>query len=312
MDASVLGLTDQMGKALALLAQPYVDYMNKYIKSKATTTKRVGGLIFGKNETTRNYYVGDISDVDLNPDIDLDGNTYLFHPNNAGQQYICDAFIEVLKKAFADAGLPFPDGVTEQFAIVVDQTGKGEVTVEPASQVVDIYDDAVLTFTPENGYELYKVTVNGEDYTQYVDEDGVLKLENIKQDLEVGVKFRCVDEYIKNLVKNAKLSVKAKPVTGAIVATASVKNGNLATVKNNGYTVQYKFYRATKKNGPYKYMLTSKNGKYINTLVKNGKTYYYKAVMVVKNPDGKVIFTSKLKNCTYGKAKYVVNRNAKK
>lgn len=312
LDGAKLGVDQKLVNLLSLITEPYVQYMNKYIKNKATTTT---GLL--KKNTTRNYYVADISSVDLNPDIDLDGNTYLLHPNDAGQQFIADAYIQALREAFLDAGKVFPTPVIEKYVVAVDVNGEGTVQIDGedvAAKEVEIYDDVALNLLPEYGCEVLSVKVNDVviDPAEYDPEGGVLKLENIKQDLDVEVVFGYTLDYLEELLGDVELAVKAKANPESIVATASVDGVDVEALKDMGYNVTYRFYRATKKNGTYKKLSPAKkNGKYIDTTVKNGKTYYYKAVLVVKDKDGNVVKTM-LKDCSYGKAKFVLNKHAKR
>ena len=90
---------------------------------------------------------------------------------------------------------------------------------------------------------------------------------------------------------SVKLSAKKVKVTANFDASKLVENG---------YTVEYKFYKSTKKSSGYKYAVTKSadNATYTNTNAKKGKNYY-KFKVVVKNADGTVILTTALKDCKY-------------
>ena len=91
---------------------------------------------------------------------------------------------------------------------------------------------------------------------------------------------------------SVKLGAKKVKVTANFDASKLVENG---------YTVEYKFYKSTKKSSGYKYTGVTKpadNATYTNTNAKKGKNYY-KFKIVVKNADGTVILTTALKDCKY-------------
>ena len=123
------------------------------------------------------------------------------------------------------------------------------------------------------------------------------KLSSLKQQVSVvdtldadGVKAYVFDQTIK--ATSAKLSAKKVKVTANFDASKLIENG---------YTVEYKFYKSTKKSSGYKYTGVTKveDAKtYTNTNAKKGKNYY-KFKVVVKNADGTVILTTALKDCKY-------------
>ena len=91
---------------------------------------------------------------------------------------------------------------------------------------------------------------------------------------------------------SVKLGAKKVKVTANFDASKLIENG---------YTVEYKFYKSTKKSSGYKYTGVTKpadNATYTNTNAKKGKNYY-KFKIVVKNADGTVILTTALKDCKY-------------
>ena len=122
------------------------------------------------------------------------------------------------------------------------------------------------------------------------------KLSSLKQQISVvdtldadGVKAYVFDQTIK--ATSVKLGAKKVKVTANFDASKLIENG---------YTVEYKFYKSTKKSSGYKYTVTksSDNATYTNTNAKKGKNYY-KFKVVVKNADGTVILTTALKDCKY-------------
>ena len=107
---------------------------------------------------------------------------------------------------------------------------------------------------------------------------------------DADAKAYVFDQTIK--ATSVKLSAKKVKVTANFDASKLVENG---------YTVEYKFYKSTKKSSGYKYTGVTKveDAKtYTNTNAKKGKNYY-KFKVVVKNADGTVILTTALKDCKY-------------
>lgn len=100
----------------------------------------------------------------------------------------------------------------------------------------------------------------------------------------------------------AKTAVGATTLT---VKTTKVKSGIKVMVSGmpdlgDGYTVNYKFYRATSKNGNYTQKITKDTNTYINTSVKKGTKYYYKAIIVVYDSNGIEVARTNLADCKYG------------
>ena len=106
---------------------------------------------------------------------------------------------------------------------------------------------------------------------------------------------------VKAIVKNLKLKATTKALKKSIRVTAKVDKETLMNLKDSGYELKYKYYRAVKKNGKYKLIATKKADKFTNAKVTKGKTYYYKVRLAVYDSEGKLIATTSLKNCKYGK-----------
>ena len=104
------------------------------------------------------------------------------------------------------------------------------------------------------------------------------------------VKAYVFDQTVK--ASSVKLSAKKVKVTA---------NFDDSKLTENGYTVEYKFYKSTKKSSGYTYTGITKSGDnatYTNTNAKKGANYY-KFKVVVKDADGTVILTTALKDCKY-------------
>ena len=128
-----------------------------------------------------------------------------------------------------------------------------------------------------------KVAVGSLTYGKLVDAEKMIKF------TDADAKAYVFDQATK--ATSVKLGAKKVKVTANFDASKLIENG---------YTVEYKFYKSTKKSSGYKYTVTksSDNATYTNTNAKKGKNYY-KFKVVVKNADGTVILTTALKDCKY-------------
>ncbi|MBQ4649442.1 MAG: hypothetical protein IJB73_01935 [Firmicutes bacterium] len=107
--------------------------------------------------------------------------------------------------------------------------------------------------------------------------------------MDIEIKAYLQDlEVVARSVKTAKGNVKV------------TINADVDYIIENGYTVEYKFYRSeysNKKFGAAKKV--SAENVYTNTTGEKGTKYYYKAVIVAKNEAGEVVAQSPLKHCLY-------------
>jgi len=79
---------------------------------------------------------------------------------------------------------------------VVATSGKGGSTTNPGTTVVEMGDKMVFTFTPEPGYTIGPVTVNGQVVTPIDNGDGTWSyvLENITEPMEVHVEWLPIEQ----------------------------------------------------------------------------------------------------------------------
>ena len=94
------------------------------------------------------------------------------------------------------------------------------------------------------------------------------------------------------------LGIKARSTKTSKGVKVTIK-ADVKELLDNGYTVEYKFYRSTKSNKGFKAMVTKTTGTYTNTKGVKGTKYYYKAKLVVKNAAGEVVATTPLTQCLY-------------
>ena len=111
-------------------------------------------------------------------------------------------------------------------------------------------------------------------------------------DIKLGFDESKAKAYVQDLaiaVRTAKVGKKVKVTVKA----------DVQTLIDNGYTVEYKFYKSTKKGSGYKNTVNKTANTYTNTNPVKGKNYY-KVKLVVKNADGTVVATTPLTQCKYG------------
>ena len=123
------------------------------------------------------------------------------------------------------------------------------------------------------------------------------ELDKTKEELEAIKKELALNKAMDNFELKARSSKTSK---GYVKVTVVADTSELEEL---GYTVKYKFYRATSKNGDYAYKLTSKKA-YTNTGGTKGKTYYYRAIAVVSDAEGNIVAQTKLKDCKYASRKF--------
>ena len=104
------------------------------------------------------------------------------------------------------------------------------------------------------------------------------------------------DAEAKAYVQDLAVTVRTAKVGKKVKVTV---NADVQTLVDNGFTVEYKFYKSTKKSSGYKNTVNKAANTYTNTNPVKGKNYY-KVKLVVKNADGAVVATTPLTQCKYG------------
>ena len=123
------------------------------------------------------------------------------------------------------------------------------------------------------------------------------ELDKTKEELEAIKKEMALTKAMNNFEIKARSSKTSK---GYIKVKAVADTEELEKL---GYTVKYKFYRATSKNGTYSYKFTS-NETYTNTAGTKGKTYFYRIKAVIYDADNNVVAETKIKDCKYASRKF--------
>ncbi len=184
-------------------------------------------------------------------------------------------------------------------AIPINVTEADKATVQKARELYDAY---VAKYTDlESAYDATSFNFGantknlGATYA-----DGFVK--------EIDISVLTAAEAVLGLnydpVENAKAYVQDLKIAARSVKTSKgVKvtiNADVQPLLDDGFTVEYKFYRSTKSNKNFgKAMITKTTGTYTNTKGVKGTKYYYKAKLVVKNAAGEVVATTPLTQCLY-------------
>ena len=184
---------------------------------------------------------------------------------------------------------------------------KPEITADSSQGKVELSEDGTAAvITPADGYEIDKVTVNGKEVA--VSDSRVTGLKTgdkvvviFKQKAAEPSETVTVAEKLEKVQLAARSSRTSKKNIKVTLKTNAKTAAAIRDIKDMGYTVKYKFYRSTKKSAGYKATVTKKVPSYINTLGKKGKSYYYKARVMVYDSNGKLVAQSKLAQCKYAK-----------
>ena len=170
----------------------------------------------------------------------------------------------------------------------------GAVTLSP--------DGKTATITPNDGYEVASVKVNGEE------KGAITEITGLKTGDKVDVTFAKTNATLDKEAKEIAAKITSLSARSSKVAKGSVKvvaklgknaKGAITELKNLGYTVKYRFYRSTKKSSGYKAKKLGAATTYYNTSGKSGTRYYYKAQIHVYDKDGNLIAKTALKSCKY-------------
>lgn len=243
--------------------------------------KAVGDYKFDDN--TGLYINGGDLKSDANPvTVSDDGKTICF-----------EGVMTITPKAFSGGGSYVP---VQKPEIITGEGGKA--TLEN--------NGTTLVISPDDGMQISKVTVNGNEVT--VTDN---KITGLKTGDKVEVTFdkippakEEIDKAFKEKLLNLGLTVRTSKTTKknvkAVVKETSELKDLIKEIKDAGYTVKYKFYRSTKKSSKYIATVTKSENTYTNTTGKKGTKYYYKARLAVYDTDGNLVAQTELKQCKYG------------
>ena len=135
------------------------------------------------------------------------------------------------------------------------------------------------------------------DYTAGSEHDAITDILNLSKLTAIEALFTMDEEAAKAYVQD--LSIKARSTKTSKGVKVTIK-ADVQELLDNGYTVEYKFYRSTKSNKNFgTAKVTKTTNTYLNTSGVKGTKYYYKAKLVVKNAEGEVVATTPLTQCLY-------------
>jgi hypothetical protein len=163
------------------------------------------------------------------------------------------------------------------------------------------------TITPDAGYEIASVTINGEDKGVVSTFTGLWTGDKIaatfqKTKATLDAETKAAVASLSTL--KARSSKTSKGNIKVIAKLSTAEKQTLAQLADLGYTVKYRFYRSTKRSADYKAMLEGTTGTYINTTGEPGTRYYYKCRVMVYDANGTLVAKTELKNCKYACRKF--------
>ena len=170
-------------------------------------------------------------------------------------------------------------------------------------------DGTAAKIVLQEGYELVDVTLNGVSQGKVTEIKGLKTGDKLvvitkkQETLEQQEQKR--DKQVKKTFDALKLKARSKKLkNGNIRISFAGQFAEFEALAKQGYTIKYRFYRSTKKSSGYKRMFLSEQPIYINTYGKRGTMYYYKAIALAYNKDGKLIAKTELKQCRYAKRRW--------
>lgn len=170
-------------------------------------------------------------------------------------------------------------------------------------------DGTAAKIVLQEGYELVDVTLNGVSQGKVTEIKGLKTGDKLvvitkkQETLEQQEQKR--DKQVKQTFDALKLKARSKKLkNGNIRISFAGQFAEFEALAKQGYTIKYRFYRSTQKSSGYKRMFLSEQPIYINTHGKRGTMYYYKAIALAYNKDGKLIAKTELKQCRYAKRRW--------
>ncbi|MBE6148316.1 MAG: hypothetical protein E7167_02210 [Firmicutes bacterium] len=288
--AQIVGMLDEV-KNVKYEADKYYADLAHY----SSDTYSAGAIAAAKAETYAGIELLDITDV-----------TKFVEPKTIEQEKADKT--EADAKALVDAKKAAIFAITAGDYYVGNWSGEAKAYVADIQSKYTVYINAATTIAKVDAYKYEAMRLMGgyQSDVQIKDENDKLigdlndtkeELDKTKEELEAIKKEMAFDKAMDNLSVKAR---SAKTSKGYIKITAVADTEELEEL---GYTVKYKFYRATSKNGEYVAKFTSK-GTYTNTGGTKGKMYYYRVKALVYDADGQLVAETKIKDCKYACRKF--------
>lgn len=195
---------------------------------------------------------------------------------------------EAAKKALVEAKSAAKIAITTGQYDVKNYSGDAAKEIAKIQSQYTVYIDYAATIEKvesEKAEAIAKMSVYKTD--AQIKEEANAELDKLKQE-------KALNDAIDSISLTARSSKTSK---GNIKVTAK---GDISAITNLGYTVKYKFYRATgPKFSKYYEKIQKSTSTYTNTKGVKGKTYRYKVSLVIYDKDGNLVKETNKNLCRY-------------
>lgn len=195
---------------------------------------------------------------------------------------------EAAKKALIEAKSAAKIAITTGQYDVKNYSGDAAKEIAKIQSQYTLYIDYAATIEKvesEKAEAIAKMSVYKTD--EQIKEEANAELDKLKQE-------KALNDAIDSISLTARSSKTSK---GNIKVTAK---GDISAITDLGYTVEYKFYRATgPKFSKYYEKIQKSTSTYTNTKGVKGKTYRYKVSLVIYDKDGNLVKETNKNLCRY-------------
>ena len=267
-------------------AYAFRNEMDAKAKAVSTTDKAANDALVDEIDAFIDAY------EDYTGNVKLEGASGIFRTDATGTPYSTtdlrkiDTNLDNIKSAAKTA----VKNAIAAIPVSANLTQASKATVENARK---LFDEYVATYTEYDDYDCKCDKTDGTDGFVQDDFDYATLA---KAETSLGMNYDPV-ENAKAYVQDLKIVARSAKTSKGVKVTI---NANVQSLLDDGFTVEYKFYRSTKSNknfGTAKIVKTENT--YLNTSGTKGTKYYYKAKLVVKNAAGEVVATTPLTQCLY-------------
>ena len=231
--------------------------------------------------------------------LDITDATKFVEPKTIEQEKADKA--EADAKALTDAKSAAIFSITAGDYYVGNWSGEAKSYVADIQSKYVVYINAATTIAKVDAYKYEAMRLmdayQSDAEIKFENDKLVGDLTDTKEELEAIKKEMALTKAMNNFEIKAR-STKTSKGYIKVKAVADTKE-----LEKLGYTVKYKFYRSTSKNGTYSYKFTSDEA-YTNTAGTKGKTYFYRIKAVVYDADNNVVAETKIKDCKYASRKF--------
>ena len=199
------------------------------------------------------------------------------------------------KKAVEKAIAAIPLTVSEADKATVEAARKlYDAYVEKYKDMDSVYYATDIYFTASGTHAADTAEIGAGAYNDGIDID-ITALE--KAEVVLGLNAPDPEENAKAYVQDLSIKARSEKTSKGVKVTIKA---DVQQLLDDGFTVEYRFYRSTKSNKNFgKPMIVKSTNTYTNTKGVKGTRYYYKAKIVVKNAAGEVVATTPLTQCLY-------------